>query len=181
MLDWWEAALLSVAIAGAGGLIGLVTAYFTHRWTTSASRESEERQATRRVEDDQRKAERQYRRDRMKPIQDFLEIAKGYLAGQNAIGVVESMRANNVVGLGNFTHEELLTFLREKHPAPGSIELINGFTVAMSSASVPEISKALMDVWSALPTAPPSGTALADTMKTIREAEDAVDRYTVAI
>jgi len=53
--------------------------------------------------------------------------------------------------------------------------------VAMSSASVPEIRKAILDVWSALPTAPPSSTPLGDTMKTIGEAEDAVDRYTVAI
>ena len=99
MLEWWEAALLSVATAGAGGLIGLVTAYFTHRWTTSANRESEESQATRRVEDDQRKAQRQHRRDHMKPIQDFLEIAKRYLAGQRAREVVETMRAKNERGL----------------------------------------------------------------------------------
>ncbi len=82
MLDWWEAALLSVATAGAGGLIDLVTAYFTHRWTTSANRESEERQANRRVGEEQRQVIRQRRRERMQPVVDFLELSKRRFASR---------------------------------------------------------------------------------------------------
>ena len=79
MLDWWEATLLSVATAGTGGLIGLSIAYFTQRWTTKARRESEEREAKLRVEEEQRQVIRQFRRERIKPVLEFLELWHGYM------------------------------------------------------------------------------------------------------
>jgi uncharacterized membrane protein len=110
MIDWWQALLLSVAGALVGGIITLAVSYATHSWTTDAARKAEERasvrrleeedrEATRKADEEERQARRQYRRDQMKPVQDFLGVAKRFMASEQAYKMVESAWERNMEGI----------------------------------------------------------------------------------
>lgn len=67
-----------LAYIGATGAVSVIVAVVTNRLTAATTGESEERQAKRRVEEEQRAAIHQIRRDRVQPILDYLELWKQY-------------------------------------------------------------------------------------------------------
>ena len=145
MLDWWQAALLSIAGALAGGLIGLVTAYFTHRWTTEANRATEDRRAERKEEEEQRQAARQLRRERIQPILDFLEAAKTLRASQVGAGFIQST-VTDLEKAFESNPEHPLVLEAKRHlmnkslgDEPDVLQLVRLSVVASASAPTPEI------------------------------------------
>ena len=84
MVDLWDA----LALVAAGGVLSLVTGIVIQILSTRANRESEERQAQRRVEEEQRQVIRQRRRERMQPVVDFLELSKRRFASRTVGGLV---------------------------------------------------------------------------------------------
>lgn len=128
MVDWWQ----PILYIGAGGVVSLVTAIVTSRLTTNANRESDERQANQRVEEEQRQEIRKTRRDRMQPVVDFLESSKRY----GASTIVSEAVAAAVEGLPSEEAEQ------HKRRATGyqldKYDLLRLYIVAMTSAqSVP--------------------------------------------
>ncbi len=88
MVDWWQ----PILYIGAGGVVSLVTAFVTNRLTRSTTRESEERQAKSRVEEEQRQAIRQSRRERVRPVVDFIESAKLRYAFQGVGNIIDNLQ-----------------------------------------------------------------------------------------
>lgn len=76
MVEWWQALLLLAA----GSTIGLVTSYAAHRWTTGANRESEERHFKQLAQEERARATRELRRERLKSISQFVQLARGHVA-----------------------------------------------------------------------------------------------------
>ena len=178
MLDWWQAALLSVISAVAGGSIGLVTAYYTQRWTNSSAREAEERQAKRQTEEEERQATRQLRRERAKPILDFLKIAKRYAASEDSVRAMSNLHAENVAGMRDIMRlEDLQQMMRERYPAPTMIELLQAFSVAFGTTSTTEVRRALTEVLRALQ----MPATMSKASPAIRAAEEAAERYMVEV
>ena len=179
MLEWWEAALLSIATALTGGLIGIVTAYFAHRWATSASRATEDRRAEREKERVEWETRLQYRRDRLRPILESLEIAKRHLAGVAARDSSKMLYEQNVANIqGHLTEEEWLQGVARTHPAPSIIDVVSAFRIAMATDAPSEIRVSLRDVLAKLsPEQSKDGSASA--YSAIRAAERAIEDYLV--
>ena len=87
MFEWWQTVALSLGTLVVGGAIAVSSAYVQRRWAKSDTLEAdsraslrrleeEEREAARQKEAEEREATRQWRRERVKPLQDFLEVAK---------------------------------------------------------------------------------------------------------
>lgn len=186
MLEWWEAAALSVATAGAGGLIGLVTAYWTHRWTTSANRESEEREAKRRVEEEQRQAKRrdeeeqrkeirEIRRDGLQPVMQFLEECRQYLVHDVVISVFEKS--------GETDDEEarLEKMRREAQEGqPDQIHLAREYAGAMVSAmSIPGLGGEIDKLWAGVLSGVGSD-AQKEIGRTFQSAAELIEQYIVS-
>jgi hypothetical protein len=147
MIDFWQAVILSLASVSVGGLITLVVSYATHRWTTTAARGAEERQTTRTVQEEERQARRQYRRERMKPVLDFLEVAKR-CAGEE--GVIDLMRQaydkTSAAQTLPMTWEEFERVARRDWSVPDFYRLYRAFSVAVATAPTQEVELALMKV-----------------------------------
>ncbi len=173
MLDWWEAAALSAATAGAGGLIGLVTAYATYRWTTTANRDSEERQAKRRAEEAQREAIRQIRRERIQPVVDYLALSKQFLAGGIMSEAVDRLELDP-------QEEERFAKAREAFRkeavtgAPDMSQVTRAYLVAVTSAlSIPALQEQLGKIHIAV-----AAVGRGDNFgAAMRSAEELIERY----
>lgn len=186
MVDWWQPLLY----IGAGGVVSLVTAIVTNRLTTSANRESEERQAKRRVEEEQRQAKRsveeeqrqeirKIRRERVQPIWDLLEVAKRFVASRDSMRTFENMHAENLGGLRDqVTLDELQKAVRKRYPSPSIVDLANAFYVAMSTAAPREVDLALKHIIEGLQPSQ-SAEASANVKIAIGEAERTVEKYLV--
>ena len=140
--------LLYIAV---GGMVSLATAWATHRLTTSAARESEERQANRKVGEEQRLAIRQLRREQMEPVLEFLGLSKRLLAGEM---VGESMRTASPSEGVKVDEEYPAQWEAYKEYAqkgvPDRVDVVKAFLVAMaSSASMPRLQEQLARVMQA--------------------------------
>ena len=150
MLDWWQAALLSVISAVAGGSIGLVTAYYTQRWTNSSAREAEERQSKRQTEEEERQATRQLRRERIQPILDFLDAAKTLGASQVQAGFIQST-VTDLEKAFESNPQHPLVLEAKRHlmnkslgDEPDVLQLVRLSVVASASAPTPEIQQGVI-------------------------------------
>ena len=144
MIDWWQALLLSVAGALVGGITTLAVSYATHWWTTDAARKAEERASMRRLEEEEREAarrketeerevRRQWRRDQIRPVLDFLELAKRYLGGQNMQHAAELAWEKNAAGIKDLVSlEGLRKYLAKDARFAGTdfYDLVSAFHVA---------------------------------------------------
>lgn len=177
MVDWWQALPYLLA----GGLITVAASYLTHRWSTSANRQAEERQAKRRVEEDQRQAIRQLRRERIQPVLDFLESAKLCAAEQpvkKAVdGAVERAQERRRPEDGP-PAEEWQEVARELlGPEPDPLELMRGCARALvASASVPGLQQAVVKLYEALPTSN-SRKVRPEFYRAVQSVEQLVDQY----
>jgi hypothetical protein len=151
MVDWWQALLLVFA----GGLAGLPTAYFVHRWTSRASREAEERQAKRRLEEQQRQAIRRLRRERMQPVLDFLDVLKQSVTSQ----LIEQVIEGQYDSLGpdrKLRPEEWKKVKSDllEAEAPTSVQQARAFTLAVhASVTIPALQHELVRLYTASRTA----------------------------
>jgi len=172
-MDWWQALLLLLA----GGLISGVTAYATQHWTTSASRETEERQAKRRLEEEQRQAIRQFRRERMQPVLDYLDIAKRCAARVHIEGILDEVypRFNHE---GRLSPEEYAKIKRKLLDADREVlQESRGLHIAVSaSASEPALQRALAEVFYATP-GERDPEAWAQFGRALRSAEQLIEEY----
>jgi hypothetical protein len=165
VIDWWQALLLSVAGALVGGLITLAVSYATHRWTTDATREAEERasqrrlaeedrEATRRKEAEERQVRREWRRDQIKPVVEFLEKAKRYLAGQEMQQTAEAAWERNAAGIKDQVSLEDFRKYLAKDESFADIhvfDLAKAYHVAISTT--PEMTQQLLGLFMAVTSA----------------------------
>jgi hypothetical protein len=144
MIDWWQALLLSVAGALVGGLITLAVSYATHSWTTDAAREAEERQAAHRVKEEERQYTRQHRQERMKPVLDFLEVAKRCAGEEVVIDLMQhAYRRLAETETPALTWEEFEKVMRRDWAVPNVYQLLRAFYGAFLIAPTPEVETAL--------------------------------------
>ncbi len=172
-MDWWQAFLLFPA----GGLISGVTAYFTHRLTTSASREAEERHAKRRLAEEQRQAIRHFRRERIQPVLDWLDIVK-QSAGREIVSLAldkyrESLSAEDKLS------PERLERVRDEFSKiyPDIIQETRAFSIATwASLSVPGLPEELLTMYGGL-RAEGDAETLSQLGPALRSAEQLLEQY----
>jgi hypothetical protein len=162
MVEWWQALVLVLA----GGLAGLPTAYFVHRWTTRASREAEERQAIRHL-----------RRERMQPVLDFLNIAKRFAARQTIEEALDEVyeKMSGDVRPARDRWQEMKEDVFEAYP--DVVGVTRAVSVALwSGVSVPGLLHKLVRMYSAVHPAShrKRQPELADA---IRSVEELVEQY----
>jgi hypothetical protein len=164
MIDWWQALLLSVAGALVGGLTTLAVSYATHSWTTDAAREAEERAserrlaeeergAARRKEAEEREATRQWRRERVKPLQDFIEVAKRHDATSFLKKSTEHAWEQNVLGIQDkLTLEDLRKAIAKdaRFAGPDFNDLARAYGVAFITAPTLQMGTQLAQFWGGL-------------------------------
>ena len=96
MVDLWDA----LALVTAGGVLSLVTGILIQILSTRANRKSEERQAKRRVGEEQRQEIRKMRSARMQPVVEYLESAKGGAASRIIADSVKKMQRKSTPSKG---------------------------------------------------------------------------------
>ena len=177
MIEWWQALLLSVSSVVVGALLGLGTGFVQRLWTTTDRREAEGREDRRRVGEEQRQAIRQLRRERMKPILDFLEIAKNHQASQEQIRNLRLIYEDNVGGLKDLgTVEELLKGLAKTYPAPTILEVTHALAKATSTASTPTVRDGLISIMQAFKY-PPTQASYVKVAVALVAAEEQIEQY----
>ena len=193
MVEWWQALLISLASSATVGVVGLATAYFVNRWSRQAGLEADERSARSKAEEESRQARRELRRERIKPIRDFLEVAKGMVAA----GTLERMVGEQVREVvaerlkDMFAEHETVAMreiakltLRESKILEGinatsTLRLAEANLAAEATASSAEVAEAVDAVWQAWEAL--SKELNNDTMNrmksAIRTAEEVVESY----
>ena len=148
MVDLWQA----IVLLAAGWLLALGAGYVQRWWSKSDTLETEERQATRRLqeeerealrkaEEEERQARREHRRDRIKPILDFLGMAKQYSAHEETIKGYEEAWERNVGGIKDRLSLEALREAMKRDPrlaGPRFDQLQRAFMVAYATAPTTE-------------------------------------------
>ncbi len=182
MLEWWQALVLSVSSAAVGGFIAIAVAYAQHHWTTSTGREAEDREARRRVETEQREAIRQHRREQVRPILDFLGLAKRYAAREGVARLYNRLYEDEQFQLSMHvkrTQKEWEDYVRTEFLAddPELMEVARAFTVATASAASSEILDTIGEVWDVTRRDSSDEEDTAELRATIRTAEQFVERY----
>jgi hypothetical protein len=155
MVELWQAVLL----LGAGTLLALGSGYVQRLWAKSDTldadkrafvrlleqeereaarkKEWEEREATRQKEAEERESTRQWRRERVKPLQDFIEVAKRYMAGESANALLDSAWQKDIGGVKDkLSLEDWRKAVRES-PAvvgPDYFEVMQALVVAIPTA-----------------------------------------------
>jgi len=176
MFEWWQTVALSLGTLIAGGVIAVSSAYVQHRWTAAAACEAEERQATRRLQEEDREAarrlveeereatrrkeaeerevRREWRRDQIKPVVEFLEAAKRYLAGQNMQRAAEAAWERNAAGIKDeVSLEDFRKYLAKDDRFAGTdfYDLVKAYHVAV--APTPEMTWQLLELFNGVTTA----------------------------
>ena len=158
MVELWQAILL----LGAGAVVTLGSGYVQRLWAKSDTREAdkrasarrlegEQREAKRKADEEERQARRQYRRERAKPILDFLEMAKRYNAAEIIKRAIEvAWEQLDVGGIKDkLSLERFRKALDEsaKSGGPDFYELGRAMAVAVATAPTPEITRQVGEVW----------------------------------
>lgn len=140
MVDVWQAVLLLLA----GSLIGLGVSFVQRLWTKSDILEAEERQAERRKREEERETIRQRREKTMKPVFDFLDVAKRYIASEGLKATHKHTYQENLGGVqAMMTEEQWLGEMNKKYPGPTMSDVVLAFSAAGATASTQEILNAL--------------------------------------
>ena len=133
-----------------------MTAYLTQRFAAKATRESEERQAKLRAEDDVRRATREHRGERARALVEFLDIARKYLAqGQITALVDRAYEAFDSAETENYSIDRWREDVRSATPdafkdAPALLLVFGAGAKAVASAPTEDIMQAVMEVMMAL-------------------------------
>lgn len=166
MVDWWQ----PILYIGAGGVVSLVTAIVTSRLTSRANRESDERQANQRLEEEQRQAIGQIRRERMQPVVEFLDLAKRFFVRGIIREVADTWSPSEDDNIDEEKLEEARKTVKEKTlmGVSGFVELAEAFGVAVaSSSSIPGLQEQLREI-----------RGNPDNLDTaIQSAEELIERY----
>jgi hypothetical protein len=184
MFEWWQTVVLSLGTLIVGGVIAVSSGYLQHRWATDAARKAEERQAAYRVREEERQYIRQHRRERMKPVLDFLEVVKRY-AGEAV--VINRLRENykrlsGSTGTLPITWEEFEKETRKDWSVPDFFEVFRRLCVALLVSPTKEVEAALFDALVAVLLQevrgkPAKGFSDQQASDAIRAAEQLVERY----
>ncbi len=139
MVEWWQALSISVASSAIVGFVGLVTAYFVHRWTRQGTIEAEERQGR-----------RDQRRGAMQPIIQLLETAAKADAVRSVKSSIRGMYDDNVANIQNLGPYERVeeAMLRDVESAPSQMAITRDFYLASSAAPTAKWFVPLFAVWS---------------------------------
>jgi len=182
MVELWQAILLSLAAVVVGGIMTLAVSYATHCWTTEAARKAEERQAAYKVKEEERQYIRQHRRERMKPVLDFLDVAKRCAGGEAVIDVIRHAHDKaSAAQTGLMPWEEFETVARREWSVPDISELLRAFWGAFLITPTPQVEAALLQAFAAVleQQQRASGQELSEKKAgdAIKSAERLVERY----
>lgn len=177
MVDVWQAVLLLLA----GAVIGLGSSFVQRLWTKSDILEAEERQEERRIREEEREKIRQRREKTMKPLLDFLDVAKRYVASEGLKATYKRTYQDN---LGNvqdkMTEEQWLDEMNKKYPGPTMSDVVLAFSAAGATASTQDILKALQSAMMSLgPEQLAQGKSNA--YSAISAVERAIEQYVVVV
>lgn len=174
----WELALLFLVT---GTILGLVASFVQRLWTKSDIEEAEERQAEQRKREEEREAIRKIRQMTMKPVFDFIQVAKQYAASEGMKETYKRTYQDNLGGVqGKMTQEQWLGAMNKKYPGPTMSDVVLAFSAAVATASTPEVQVALK---SALVTLGPDQLAhrRSDAYSAIGAAEHVIEQYLVVV
>jgi len=177
MVDLWQALIL--LLAGTG--IGLGSGWVQRLWTKSDMEEAEERQAEQRNREEQREAIRKIRQKTMKPVLDFIQVAKRYAASEGIKETYKRTYQDNLGGVqGKMTEEQWLGTMNKKYPGLTMNDLVLAFSAAIATASTPEVQVALKSAFSTLG---PDQLAhhRSDAYSAIAAAEHVIEQYLVVV
>jgi len=177
MVDWWQAGLLLLL----GALAGLIPGYFTHRWATEANQKAREHEAEIRVADETRRVIREIRKERVQPIIRFIETAKRF-STRKVIdeSVTAALQQDSLVATlaGEKLQESLRGRLDQSLGQIDFFQIMEQWAIAAATASNPELSRRLRDLWDALLNVPTKGPE-ANVVAAIQATETAIEQYIV--
>jgi hypothetical protein len=178
MFEWWQTVALSLGTLVVGGVIAVSSGYLQHRWTTDSTRKAEERQAAYRVTEEERQYIRQHRRERMKPVLDFLEVAKR-CAGEEVVIALTMQAHQEVIAkqTAAFTQEEFEKAIRKDWAVPDAYQLLRAFYGADLIAPTPDVEMALSQALEAVLKASRQKITYEESSDALRSAEQLVERY----
>jgi len=142
MFEWWQALLLLAL----GWLLGLGSGCVQRQWGKSDTLEAEERGARRRKEAEEGEATRQWRRERVKPLQGFIEVAKRHDATTFFEKSLEEAWERNAAGIKDkMSLEDARKAMAEdaRFAGPDFFDLARAFLVALATAPTLEITEQL--------------------------------------
>lgn len=155
MVELWQAIIL----LGAGTVLGLGAGYVQRLWAKSDTLEAdrraserrlqeEDREATRRKEAEERAVRREWRRDQIKPVVEFLEATKRYFAGQEMQHTAEAAWEQNAGGIKDkVSLQDLRKYLAKDDHFAGTdfYDLVKAYLVAISTT--PEMTQQLLGLF----------------------------------
>ena len=176
MVDWWQAGLLLLL----GAFVGLIPGYFTHRWATEASRKAREHEAEIRVADEKRQVIREIRKERVQPIIRFIETAKRFSTrrtiDQSVAAALQQQDSLVATLAGEKLQESLRSRLDQSLGQIDFFQIMEQWVIAAATASNPELSRRLRDLWDALLNVPTKGPE-ANVVAAIQATETAIEQY----
>ncbi len=160
ILEWWQLILLSAAGGALGSIIALAATMLQHVLTSRATRHAEQRGNARRLEEEERHERRQYRRERVQPISDYLAKRQAYIArsrredvlrGLDAI--MEEHKGQFAANLGVSAAQIETAYRQEGRPKWGGPEhsvdilfdLFESLCSALDSAPSQDVERALVE------------------------------------
>ena len=163
MFEWWQTVALSLGTLVVGGVIAVSSAYVQRRWAKSDTLEADsraslrrleegDREAMRRKEAEEREARREWRRERVKPLRDFVEMAKRYDAAESLKGNMKAAWEMALADLGIKDQASLEPFRKvfdesPKFGSPDFYELFQAGEVAIATSLTAKMTEQTVLVW----------------------------------
>ena len=143
MVDLWQALVLIAT----GTLLTLGAGYVQRTWASSDALKGEERESKRRVAAEERKAKRESRTGRMKPVLDFLDVAKRLPADHQAMFAARAaFESLDPSATGAVTWEEFAAWLRADWRTPDPSDLARSYQVALASGPTEDFRRDILAV-----------------------------------
>ena len=153
MFEWWQTLVLSLSSLAIGGLIALVSGFAQHRWSDASNRAAEDREDRRRAEETHGERRTRYRRERMKPVLDFLDVASAYVAGVDVTAVMDIPYDENVDDVQQkMSREEWQSSVAAGTEDPNVMDITRAAILASAAAPTKEMNDAIRVVVNSLPT-----------------------------
>jgi len=168
MVAWWQALMLSLVGGPSGGAIAVAGAWIQHGWTTKAAKRAEEREAIRR-----------HRTERIKPIIECLDMCKNHIASLNAADTLQQVESDLPRDEAWRSAFKKWSEERKMSIAIDPTQFLRAVIGALGTASDERVTSTLSKLLHSIGDS--SLEARARNLNSIRETEEALERYVVEV